>query len=150
MNKFTKIFLVTLYLIFVFHLSGEPISIEQIELKMEELKRLTPEQRKEKIESMDFETTSSLLSFLRYKYIKENSDMEIVFSLYDQLANKNAIDLSQKRLNRLLIVIIFTLFLFSFYLTFILINQYKIIKELKELYPKELDEFKYKGDIFRG
>jgi hypothetical protein len=76
--------------------------------------------------------------------------MEIVFSLYDQLANKNAIDLSQKRLNRLLIVIIFTLFLFSFYLTFILINQYKIIKELKELYPKELDEFKYKGDIFRG
>jgi hypothetical protein len=150
MNRFTKIFLVTLYLIFVFYLSSEPISIDKIELKMEELKRLTPEQRKEKIESMDFETTSSLLSFLRYKYIKENSDMEIVFSLYDQLANKNAIDLSQKRLNRLLIVIIFTLFLFSFYLTFILINQYKIIKELKELYPKELDEFKYKGDIFRG
>jgi hypothetical protein len=150
MNRFTKIFLLTLYLIFVFYLSSEPISIDKIELKMEELKRLTPEQRKEKIESMDFETTSSLLSFLRYKYIKENSDMEIVFSLYDQLANKNAIDLSQKRLNRLLIVIIFTLFLFSFYLTFILINQYKIIKELKELYPKELDEFKYKGDIFRG
>lgn len=145
LNK--KVFLI-LFLCILTPIISEPLSKDFIEKKLEELKLLNPDKRKENIELLDYESTASILSYIRYKYIKDDPEMEIIFSLYDHLANLNAIKLSQKRLNRLLIVIIFTLVLFSSYLTYILINQNKIIKELKEY--THIKEENQTFEVFKG
>lgn len=145
LNK--KVFLI-LFLCILTPIISEPLSKAFIEKKLEELKQLNPAQRKEKTELLDYETTASILSYIRYKYIKNDPEMEIIFSLYDHLANLNAIKLSQKRLNRLLFVIIFTLILFSSYLTYILINQNKIIKELKEYSHNQEENQSF--EVFKG
>ncbi|GIX41462.1 MAG: hypothetical protein KatS3mg129_1195 [Leptospiraceae bacterium] len=145
LNK--KVFLI-LFLCILTPIISEPLSKDFIEKKLEELKQLNPAQRKEKTELLDYETTASILSYIRYKYIKNDPEMEIIFSLYDHLANLNAIKLSQKRLNRLLFVIIFTLILFSSYLTYILINQNKIIKELKEYSHNQEENQSF--EVFKG
>jgi len=149
MKHLTKIFIL-IHVFIAFYLHAEPISKEILENKIEELKKLDPATRKEKIELLDYETSASILSYLRYKYIKENPRMEIVFSMYDHISNLNAIELSQKRLNRLLIVIVFILLLFSVYLTYILISQNKIIKELKEFKISNTKSSNKNFEVFKG
>lgn len=146
---FNKLFTIFLLLI-SYNLFSQNINKEELELKLNELTKLSLQERKEKIELLDLETANSLLSYIRYKYIKDNVEMEIIFSLYDQLANIKAIDFAQKRLNRLLIVIIITLLLFSFYLTYILVSQNKIIKELNEYKNIDLKKTTTKKAIYTG
>ncbi len=110
------------------------IDLKEIENQYQQLIKADPIQRKELLEKIDISIAISLLDFIRYNKIKENPENEIMLNLYDHLANLKSIDLAQKRLNKLLIVIFLTILLFSIYVSLILIKQNKIIKELKNKY----------------
>jgi hypothetical protein len=78
MKHLIKIFIL-IHVFIAFYLHAEPISKEILENKIEELKKLDPATRKEKIELLDYETSASILSYLRYKYIKKIPKWKLFF-----------------------------------------------------------------------
>ncbi|MCS7204243.1 MAG: hypothetical protein NZ853_00935 [Leptospiraceae bacterium] len=129
-------------------ITGNDLNAAKLEEKLQAIINSNIEKRKEIIETLTKEDVESLISYIRYKYISKEKELEIIFSLYDQLANIKAIELSQKRLNRLLIVIFLTLVLFSFYLSYILVSQKKILKRLETEIEKKT--IQTTTEIFRG
>ncbi len=89
-------------------------------------------QRKEHLEQLSQNEIETLLSYVKYKYIQKDKNLESIFQIYEILSEQKAIVLSHKRLNNLLWVIGITLLLFSSYTSYIFIQQNKILKQIEK------------------
>lgn len=119
--------------LFFSNLTAQEIDKNMLEEKLQKYLRSGVSERKEILESFTREEIESLLSYIRFKYIQENPENEIIFALYDQLSSYKANELAEKRLHRLLTVILLTILLFSFYLTYILFSQRKLLQRIDML-----------------
>ncbi len=140
--NYFRFFTIIIFMIYSKLIFSETINTDILEAKLQELISIDISNRKDVLEKLDKEMAENLLSYISYKYTRENKELEIVFAIYDHLASIKATYLSQLRLNRLLLVIFITLLIFSLYLTYILIRQNQIIKELTEKQIIKQDEFK--------
>lgn len=125
--------IILIFICLIFSIYPETINQEEIEKNLNQILQMDSTRRKEYIEHLTSEEIETLLSFIKYKYIKKDKELETVFQLYETLANLKSIAISQKRLNNLLIVIIITLLLFSSYVSYIFIQQNKILKKLQNI-----------------
>lgn len=124
--------IILIFMCMIFSIDSETINQEEIEKNLKQIIEMDSNKRKEYIEQLTSEEIETLLSFIKFKYIKKDKELEAVFQLYETLANLKSIAISQKRLNNLLLVIIITLLLFSTYVSYVFIQQNKILKKLQD------------------
>ena len=86
---------------------------------------------------MDSETSSIILSQLRFALRNKNPDIDKFYFLISKLEQNNATILAQKRLNNLLIVITFCLTLFSSFVFYVWLDQKNIYKKFNSEYIKK-------------
>ncbi|MFN3603226.1 MAG: hypothetical protein ACK4UJ_00805 [Leptonema sp. (in: bacteria)] len=122
-------------ILFFFTLWGiyaESINKAEIEKNLEGLLKMQGIERKEYLEKLNKEEIETLLSYIKHVYSQKDKDLEVVFQIYDVLANLKSIEISHKRLNRLLWVITITLLLFSSYVSYVLLQQNKILRHISK------------------
>lgn len=121
-----------LFFIAILSLNAETIDKAELEKKLNYILDLESLERKEYLEQLPQQELEALLSYIKYKYIQKDKNIESVFQIYDIVSNQKGIELSQKRLNNLLWVIGITLFLFSSFVSYVFIQQNKILKHLEK------------------
>ncbi len=123
---------IILFFIFIININAETIDKMELEKKLNYILNLESLQRKEHLEQLSQNEIETLLSYVKYKYIQKDKNLESIFQIYEILSEQKAIVLSHKRLNNLLWVIGITLLLFSSYTSYIFIQQNKILKQIEK------------------
>lgn len=121
-----------LFFIAILSLNAETTDKAELEKKLNYILDLESLERKEYLEQLPQQELETLLSYIKYKYIQKDKNIESVFQIYDIVSNQKGIELSQKRLNNLLWVIGITLFLFSSFVSYVFIQQNKILKHIEK------------------
>jgi len=118
--------------------SGQPVSnIEdlqkqaaQIEEQVNQMLSLDQTEQKEYVKRLSAADATAMLNAISRRATEKDAGLSPVFYLYEHLSQLKATDLAEKRLHRLMIVIIVTLILFVGYLSFLLWQQNRMIKML--------------------
>lgn len=123
---------------------------KRLEEQADALLALSPAAQKEQILKMSASEAEVLMNTLSRRARSKNPEVTPVFYLYEHLASLNAIELAQKRLNRLLAVFVITLLLFVAYLIYLLIQQNQIVKMLRSYHPTSEKRLTEPPDVYRG
>lgn len=152
-NMLRRSILILIMLSFAGLLQAQP-SIQEEAKRLEEqadaLLSLNPAAQKEQILKMSASEAEALMSTLSRRVLAKSPDAAPVFYLYEHLASLDAIELAQKRLDRLLAVFVITLLLFIAYLLFLLMQQNKIVKTLQLQQPKAEGRLTEPVKVYRG
>lgn len=103
------------------------------DLKVGELLKLNATEQKTKINAMPINEAIALKDAALRRLTKSNSEANTVFYLYEHLAAIQANNLAEKRLERLMAVLVITLLLFGGYLVYLLLAQNRTIRQLKQI-----------------
>lgn len=123
---------------------------KRLEEQADALLALSPAAQKEQILKMSASEAEALMSTLSRRALAKNPEAAPVFYLYEHLASLDAIELAQKRLDRLLAVFVVTLLLFVAYLLFLLMQQNKIVKTLRSQHPTAEGRPVEQVKVYRG
>lgn len=152
-NKFRRSLFILILLSFAGVLQAQP-SLQEEAKRLEEqadaLLALSPASQKEQILKMSASEAEALMSTLSRRTLTKNPEAAPVFYLYEHLASLDAIELAQKRLDRLLAVFVVTLLLFVAYLLFLLMQQNKIVKMLRSHRPTAEGRLTEPVKVYRG
>jgi|GEM_PF-2316267 len=152
-NMLRRSIFIFMLLSFAGFLQAQPSLQEEakrLEDQADSLLALSPAAQKEQILKMSASEAEALMSTLSRRTLAKNPEAAPVFYLYEHLASLDAIELAQKRLDRLLAVFVVTLLLFVGYLLFLLIQQNKIVRTLRSRQPAGEERAAEQVKVYRG